>query len=377
MRPMFDTHLDLAWSAMYFNRDLLQPISDIRAAEAGLKDEPGRARNTVSFPELRRAQIHVCVTSLLARSAPQFPRTGSGRANLDYAAQTISHSHAKGQLAYYKLLESLGGVAILKTSADLQSHWNSQVLPSRDDTDTSSNNAHVVPASAGFLTGLIISMEGADPILNPSQVDHWWEQGLRAVGPVHYGHSHYAVGTGFDGPLIPAGRDLLKKFMEVGMILDVTHLSDTSFYQALEIYDGPMLASHHNCRALVPGDRQLTDEQIRLLIQRDAIIGTAFDAWMLYPNWQRGITQPAVVGIEAAADHMDRICQIAGNASHCAFGTDLDGGFGTEQTPRDLDTITDCHKLENILAHRGYKPADIDAIFYANALRFWANALPN
>jgi membrane dipeptidase len=359
MRPTIDTHLDIAWSAMYFNRDLLQTVPELRAAEAGLKDEPGRGRNTVSLPELRRANVGVCVTSLLARSAPEFPRTGSNRANLDYAAQTISHSHAKGQLAYYRLLESLGHVRILSTSWDLKSHWE-QWTKSPDTTRL----------------GLIISMEGADPILNPDQLAHWWDQGLRAVGPVHYGRSHYAVGTGFNGPLTKAGVELLKRMMEVGMTLDVTHLSDISFFEALDIYDGPMLASHHNCRALVPDHRQLADEQIRLLIKRNAIIGTPFDAWMMYPNWQRRVTQPEVVGIEAAADHMDHICQLAGNVNHCAFGTDLDGGFGTEQTPRDLDTITDIHKLEEILEGRGYGAADIDAIFYGNALRFWSEALP-
>lgn len=359
MRPTIDTHLDLAWGAMYFNRDLLKSIAEIRADEANLKDEPGRGRNTVSFPELRRANIGVCVTSLLARSNPERPRTGSNRANLDYAAQTICHSHAKGQLAYYRLLESLGHVRIILTSWDLKSHWE-QWTKSPDTTRM----------------GLIISMEGADPILNPDQVAHWFEQGLRAVGPVHYGRSHYAVGTGFDGPLTKSGIQLLKKMMESKMILDVTHLSDTSFFEALDIYNGPMLASHHNCRSLVPADRQLSDEQIRLLIQRDAIIGAPFDAWMMYPGWQRGKTQPDVVGIEAAADHMDHICQLAGNTRHCCFGTDLDGGFGNEQTPRDLDTITDIHKLEDILASRGYKPADIDAIFWGNALRFWTEALP-
>ncbi len=356
---MIDTHLDLAWSAMYFNRDLLLPIADIRAAEAGLKDEPGRGRNTVSFPELRRANIGVSVTSLLARSAPGFPRTGSNRANLDYTAQSISHSHAKGQLAYYRLLESLGHVRILTTSSDLKSHWE-QWTTSPDTTRL----------------GLIISMEGGDPILNPDQVSHWWEQGLRAVGPVHYGKSHYAVGTGFDGPLTKAGIQLLKNFKEIGMTLDVTHLSDISFFEALDIYDGPMLASHHNCRALVPDHRQLSDEQIKLLIQRNAIIGTALDAWMLYTGWKRGVTQPEVLGIESVADHIDHVCQLAGNTTHCAFGTDLDGGFGTEQTPRELDTIADMHKLEQILADRGYKSSDIDAIFFGNALRFWANALP-
>ncbi|HUS37050.1 MAG TPA: membrane dipeptidase [Verrucomicrobiae bacterium] len=356
---MIDVHQDLAWSAMYFNRDLLKPIAEIRAYEAGLTDEPGRARNTISFPELRRAKIGVCVTSLLARSGPGATRRGSNRANLDYAAQTICHSHAKGQLAYYRLLKSMGHVRIITTRAQLKSHW-------QDWTQS--------PETTPW--GLIISMEGADPIVSPPQVEHWWQQGLRAVGPAHYGHSHYAAGTGVDGPLTAAGRELLKEFMRVGMILDATHLADVSFFEALEIYDGPVLASHHNCRALVPGDRQLSDEQIALLIQRKAIIGAVFDAWMLYPGWKRGVTQPEVVGIEAAADHVDHICQIAGNANHCALGTDLDGGFGTEQTPRDVDTITDIHKLEEIFARRGYKPEDIDGIFFANALRFFSEALP-
>jgi membrane dipeptidase len=356
---MIDVHQDLAWSAMYFNRDLLKPIAEIRAYEAGLTDEPGRARNTVSFPELRRAKVGVCVTSLLARSGLGATRRGPNRANLDYAAQTICHSHAKGQLAYYRLLESMGHVRIITTRAQLKAHWN-------DWTQS--------PETTPW--GLIISMEGADPIVNPQQVEHWWQQGLRAVGPAHYGHSHYAAGTGVDGPLTASGRELLKEFMRVGMILDATHLSDTSFFEALEIYDGPVLASHHNCRALVPGDRQLTDEQIRLLIQRNAIIGAVFDAWMLYPGWKRGVTQPQVVGIEAAVDHIDHICQIAGNTNHCALGTDLDGGFGNEQTPRDVDTITDIHKLEDIFAGRGYKAADVDAIFFGNALRFFSEALP-
>jgi membrane dipeptidase len=356
---MIDVHQDLAWSAMYFNRDLLKPIAEIRAYEAGLTDEPGRARNTISFPELRRAKIGVCVTSLLARSGPGATRRGSNRANLDYAAQTICHSHAKGQLAYYRLLESMGHVRIITTRAQLKSHWH-------DWTQS--------PEATPW--GLIISMEGADPIVSPQQAEHWWQQGLRAVGPAHYGHSHYAAGTGVDGPLTAVGRDLLKEFMRVGMILDATHLADTSFFEALEIYDGPVLASHHNCRALVPGDRQLSDEQIALLIQRKAIIGAVFDAWMLYPGWKRGAAQPEVVGIEAAADHVDHICQIAGNANHCALGTDLDGGFGTEQTPRDVDTITDIHKLEEIFARRGYKPEDIDAIFFGNALRFFSESLP-
>ena len=128
--------------------------------------------------------------------------------------------------------------------------------------------------------------------------------------------------------------------------------------------------------ALGPVDRQLNDQQLSLLIARDAVIGTAFDAWMLHPGWRRGETSPSVVGIAAAADHIDHICQLAGNARHCAIGSDLDGGFGTEQTPRDLDTITDLHALEEILSRRGYRPEQIDGIFFGNWLHFFGRALP-
>jgi membrane dipeptidase len=360
MRPLIDAHLDLAWSAMFFNRELLRPVPDIRQAEADMTDELSRARNTVSFPELRCANVPVCIATLLARSGPdKLKRVPSKRVDLDYAEQRIAYAHAQGQLAYYRLLESEGHVRILKTRADLTAHW-----------DAWQKNSATTPL------GIILGMEGADPILRPEQVNAWWNQGLRAVGPVHYGRSQYASGTSTNGPLSDAGVRLLKEFQRVGMILDVTHLCDESFFHAMEVYEGPLIASHHNCRALVPGERQLADEQIRILISRDAVIGTAFDAWMLYPGWKRGETDPRLVKIEDAADHIDHICQLAGTARHCAIGSDLDGGFGTEQTPGDLNTIVDLHKLEAILTARGYRAADIDGIFFGNWLRLFTHALP-
>jgi membrane dipeptidase len=360
MRPLIDAHLDLAWSALFFNRNLLLPISEIRHAEMGMTDELSRARNTVSFPELRRANVPVCIATLLARSGPdQLKFTPAKRVDLDYAEQRIAYSHAQGQLAYYRLLESEGHLRIIKTRSQLTAHWEAW-----------QRNSATAPL------GIILGMEGADPILRPEQIEAWWNDGLRAVGPVHYGRSQYAHGTSTDGPLSKAGVRLIKEFQRMGMILDVTHLSDQSFSHAMEIYDGPTIASHHNCRALVPGERQLTDEQIKVLIQRKAIIGTAFDAWMLYPGWKRGETNPQVVKIEDAANHIDHICQLAGTTRHCAIGTDLDGGFGTEQTPGDLDTITDVHKLEDILAARGYSAGDVDDIFFGNWLRLFTDSLP-
>jgi len=224
--------------------------------------------------------------------------------------------------------------------------------------------------------GNILAMEGADPIVDPGQVEAWFADGLRSVMLSHYGKSHYSVGTGDNGPLTARGVELLKEFARVGMILDTTHLSDQSFYQALELFPGPVMASHNNCRALVPADRQFSDEQIKLLIERSAVIGVVCDAWMLKPGWQIGVLRPEGVTLAALADHIDHICQLAGNAEHAAIGSDLDGGYGTEQTPGDLKTIGDLQKLAPILASRGYNQPDIDNIFHGNWLRFFRQHLP-
>jgi membrane dipeptidase len=256
-------------------------------------------------------------------------------------------------------MEQQGRLKMLRTRGELEAHRRAY----RAD-----------PANTPL--GVILSMEGADPVVEPAQLSYWWEQGLRAIGPAHYGRGQYAYGTGVDGPIGERGAALLREMRRVGIILDVTHLSDISFWEAVKVYDGPLLASHHNCRALVPGDRQLTDEQIKLVISRGGVIGAALDAWMLYPNWQRGVTQPEVVGLTAVADHVDHVCQLAGNARHAALGTDLDGGFGFEQTPRDLRRYRDLQGLGDILTSRGYSDADVDAIFHGNWLRFFSEQLP-
>jgi membrane dipeptidase len=344
---------------MYFNRDLLRELAEVRQAERGMTDELSRGRNTLTFPELRRSRVAICLATVMGRSGPDADsRNGTKRTDLDYRTQAIAYAHAKGQLAYYRFLEEQQHLRFITNAAQLQDHWTAW----NKDPEHSP-------------LGIILSMEGADPIVDPAQCQSWYDGGLRVVGPVHYGRSAYAHGTSTDGPLSSSGVDLLKNFSAVGIILDVTHLSDQSFFQALDIYAGPLLASHHNCRALVPGDRQLSDEQIRLLIQRGAVIGTAFDAWMLHPDWKRGETDRAVVGIASAADHIDHVCQIAGTSRHCALGSDLDGGFGTEQTPRDLETYADLHRLEEILERRGYKDSEVDDIFHGNWLRFFTRAL--
>ncbi len=219
-------------------------------------------------------------------------------------------------------------------------------------------------------------MEGADPIITPAQSEKWFEEGLRFVGLAHYGKSAYAVGTGDAGPLTPAGVELLKEFQRLGMIVDLTHSSDPSFFQALDVFSGPVIASHNNCRAIIPGDRQYSDEQIKLLVQRNAVIGASFDGWMLYPNYKHGQTPKDAITYADVVNHIDHICQIAGNTNHVAIGSDLDGGFGYEQTPKELTSIADLQLLAPVLKSRGYSDDDVIKIFHGNWLRFFREHLP-
>jgi membrane dipeptidase len=216
--------------------------------------------------------------------------------------------------------------------------------------------------------GYLLSLEGADSILSWRHLEQSRADGLIALGPVHYGPGIYGSGTDDEGPLTAKGRELLKEMERLGIILDVTHLCDESFWDALGRYSGPLWASHHNCRALANWNRQLTDEQIKVLIERGAVIGMAFDAIMMVHGWHHYVSKPQDFGLrlEKICEHIDHICQIAGNANHVGIGSDADGAFGTEQMPMDLQSIADLQKLGPILAARGYRESDILGIFHGN-----------
>ena len=347
---LIDAHLDLAMNALNWDRNLDLPVYEIREREQGMAQK-GRGRGTTTFPEMRRGEVAITVATVIARTARQnSPASGA-------ACQEISYAKAQGQLAYYRVLESQGKVRMLSDLAGLESHLA--------EWDEKGNEAPI---------GIILSMEGADPIVWPEQVDSWWEDGLRVVSLSHYGVSAYAHGTGTEGGLTELGKPILEAMDRVGMILDLTHLADEAFWEAVDIFKGPVMASHNNCRAMVPGDRQFTDDQLKVIIERGGVIGAALDAWMLYPGWIKGETQPEVVGLGAVADHIDHVCQLAGNTKHAGIGSDLDGGYGTEQTPRDLDTIADLQKVGELLEKRGYSQADVEGVFYGNWVRLFSEA---
>ncbi len=352
MNLIFDVHLDLSLNAIEWNRDLTLPISEIRAIESGRTDMKGRGLNTVCLDEMRRGGIGLCVaTQIGGCMKPRGPVAC-------WESPSQAWGMTQGQRAYYEALCDLGEMSLITNLAQLDAHlalWSDPVAA----------------AAAKAPIGYVLSLEGADSIITIDYLETAYAYGLRAMGPAHYGKGRYALGHDQVGGLPQGGEALIRKMDELGMILDVTHLSDACFFEALDLFSGSVWASHSNCRALVNDPRQFSDEQIKLLIERDAVLGAVFDAWMMVPGWIRGTSTPESTGVTIAhiADHIDHICQLSGNTWHVGIGSDLDGGFGREQSPIDLDTIADLQSIEGILKGRGYDEDDITAIFHGNFLR--------
>lgn len=349
---IFDAHLDLAMNALEWNRDLRLSVPEIREREKGMTDKPDRGKNTVSLPAMRRGNIGLCMATQIAR----FVEKGSPLPG--WNSQHQAWAQTQGQLAWYKTMEAAGEMVQIKDIESLESHlklWKSDE-PNKP-------------------IGYILSLEGADSIVDLSYLEKSYESGLRAIGPAHYGPGIYAHGTDSVGGIGQKGRDLLKKVEVLNIVLDATHLCDKSFWETMDVYHGPVWASHNNCRKLVNHNRQFSDEQIKELIKRKAVIGVALDAWMMVPNWVRGKSTPKDMNVtlEIAVDNIDHICQLAGNTDHVGIGTDLDGAFGKEQTPLDLDTIADLQKVPSMLAKRGYTSSDIEKIMNQNFINFLRN----
>jgi membrane dipeptidase len=348
---IFDAHLDLAMNALEWNRDLTQNIQAIRQREAHLTDKPDRGKGVISLAEMRKGGIGLCLATQIARYiTPKSSLSG-------WNSQAQAWAQTQGQLAWYEAMEAQGEMIQIRDKEGLQKHlkrWGS------------AENTENLPI------GYILSLEGADSLIDISYLEKAYRRGLRAVGLAHYGKGVYAYGTDSEGGIGQKGRELLKEMERLNIILDATHLCDTSFREALDYFRGAVWASHHLCRHITPHNRQLADEQIKELIERQAVIGMALDAWMMIPNWIRGKSTPKNTGLklEHIVPHIDHICQLAGNALHVGIGSDLDGAFGREQCPQDLETIGDLQKLADILQKRGYSAQDVCNIFHQNWLRF-------
>ena len=360
MPILVDAHEDLAYNALAYGRDYSRSALDIRQAEAGGAAPQCNGNAMLGLPEFLSGQVAVIFSTLFASPASNRPAPCDTEG---YGNAEEAHRLYARQLDYYhQLTDEHEQFRLIGTRGDLE-----QVLASWDAPDASARRVGLVPL-----------MEGADGIREPGEAAWWQERGVRLVGLAWSG-TRYAGGTGAPGPLTPEGRRLVSVLSDLGLILDLAHSSDESFLEALDRFEGTVVCTHANARALVKDfarpERMLSDDMIRRLAEAGGVIGVVPYNNFLKAGWQPSEGKHSITLAHVVA-HIDYICQLTGSAAHVGIGSDLDGGFGVERTPAELDTVADLQKLGPALAARGYSAHDISAILSENWLSVLHRGLP-
>jgi membrane dipeptidase len=363
---LIDAHQDIAYNALEWQRDIRHSAFQTREREA--REHPDYCNPDAAggiwmsgLPELRQAGCGIIFSTLFA-----YPRQAAHKEvgkqysqTQTYRISTEAARVADSQLAYYQELREAQEVSFVKSKSDLSAF----LIDWWQAADTGRQRP----------VGLVLLMEGADPIGRPSDAEYWYARGVRCIGPAWNTGSRYAGGNVTGGPLTRVGRGLLAEMDRLGIALDTSHFSEESFWQALDTFQGHLLASHSNCRAIVPRQRELSDEMIRALAKREGVIGMSPFNGFLVPGWSQTRTS---LKLERLVAHIDHVCQLLGDAHHVGIGTDIDGGFGRDETPEELDTIADLPRLGGALKLAGYSSEDVGNILGGNWLGWLKRSLP-
>jgi membrane dipeptidase len=329
-----DAHLDLAYNACR-GRDVLLPA----AQQAPDEDIP-----TVGLPDLRDGGVGlVCATVFCEPALDGKP---------GYRTAEEAHRQAWQQVRWYQEQQAARRMRFVTRPAD---------LPHPDDT-----------RRAGDAQAAILLLEGADALRSPEDVRPWFEAGLRIVG-LAWKRTRLAGGTGAPGPLTDEGLRLVRELDAFGLVHDTSHLAEESFWQLLDVSSGPVIASHSNCRRIVPTDRQLSDDMIRAVAARGGVIGINFFDKFLLPPGEYGTRRATLVDVTR---HVQHVCDLVGNTTCVGIGTDMDGGLGREQIPEEIATSADLPRVAEVLSGAGFGDADVGRIMGANWLHFFNRALP-
>ncbi len=362
---LIDAHEDIAYNALNFGRDYHLSAAEIRQGE---KDTPIPTWNggqaLLGYPDYQRGQVGLVFGTVFVHHQ----RHASGNyEKLVYTDFNRARRLYHQQVDYYHDLvdrypDCFRLVRSQKELAETLQPW---------EDAAPFENAKNLPV------GIVMSMEGAEGIEHPGELEEYWAKGLRIVGPVWAG-GRLCGGTIEPGRFTSEGYALLETMAALGFTLDLSHMNEESALQALEVYAGPVIASHANPRLLLKdphNERHLTDRTIQALVERDGVIGIIPCNHFLKAGWSSGDDR-SLVRLELVAAHIDYVCQLAGDPLHVAIGSDFDGGFGWPSVPFEIDTIADLQKLVSVLAGRGYQPAHIEAIFNGNWKRCLERGLP-
>lgn len=362
MTYIIDAHQDIAYNAITFNRDIRISALDVRKNEKGTQIPLWNCGEAVvGWPEFQAGEIAVIFTTLWC---PPWQYRGGEWDTQSYQTTQQARILYRKQIDYYRRLteENPEKFTLIVNQRDLTT-----VLSHYEVSDEQKNRP----------VGLVLLMEGAEGIGAPEELEEYYELGLRQVGPVWAGN-RFCGGSKEDRPFDQEGRKLLEIMASLGMALDISHMRENAALTALDVYSGPVMASHSNSRRLLndTGDeRHLTDHVIRRLQERCGTIGVVPYNKFLSAEWTPA-SAPDAVTINQLISQIDYYCQFAGNSTQVGLGTDLDGGFGYPHIPQELDTIKDLQKLKPALLEKGYTQEDVANIFGINWKKHLETVLP-
>jgi len=353
-----DAHQDLAWNIQNFGRNYTYSAAYTRQQESGTNIPLLNDDTLLGWPEYNRGEIAVIFATLFA--TPMRFCTGP-RDKLCYLDENQARIFYQSQIETYTNLfeKNPDKFQCIRTRSDLE-----QIIKTWQSTSQNDKTPN------GRTVGLLILMEGADAVRDPSELESWWLRGVRMIGPA-WASTRYCGGTREPGKLTKAGFTLLEFMAELHFGLDISHMDEVAALQALEVYPGLVVASHSNAGALLKdnaSNRHLSDRTIQEIIMRDGMVGIVpFNAF-LTSGWRRGDRREEA-NIFLVIDQIDYICQIAGDALHVGLGTDFDGGFGLQSVPPEFETIADLQKLVPLLEARGYTTNETTNVMGGNWIK--------
>lgn len=363
MPLIVDSHQDLAWNILSFERDYTRSAYETRQIEHGSLTVERNGDTLLGWPEYQQGEVAIIFATLF--STPS---------RWAYEWETYFYKDAReAQEQYRQQLD------IYHRLTDNHPDKFRLISSASNLDEVLANQQEANPAGSGYPVGLLPLMEGADCILDFGELEEWWDMGLRLIGPAWAG-TRFCGGTKEPGPLTAEGHDLLAAMADLGFVLDLSHMDEPAALESLDSYPGQIAVTHANCKALMPNyafNRLLSDRVIQGIIERDSIIGVVPFNTFLKDGWLIGKSDREEVGLDILVDHIDHICQLAGDASHVGIGSDFDGGFGLQSTPKEIDTIIDLQKLVPLLLSRGYSDEDAAAILGGNWIQYLYRSLPH
>jgi membrane dipeptidase len=362
MPIIVDAHADIAYNMLSYGRDYTRSAHETRRIEVGSENVLDNEDTLIGWPDYQRGQVAIIFSTIYVTPARWHK---SGPDSQVYKTFDEAHKLYREQLlTYHRMTDSIPDKFRLITShRDLDlilDHWK----------NPSPEHGHPV--------GMVALMEGAEGIRDLSELQEWYELGLRLIGPA-WVSTRYSGGWREPGPLTKDGRNLLAAMADYNFILDLSHMDEKPILEALDIYQGPIVATHGNCLSLLPnsgGNRHFSDRMIEGIIERDGVIGVVPYNTYLKDGWLSAKNRREEVPLHYVADHIDHICQIAGDALHVGIGSDFDGGFGLQSVPPEIDTIADLQKLVPMLLERGYSETDAANILGGNWITRLKRDLP-